>query len=353
MIISVASFPAASYGGASPSAFHDIKNHWAKEKIEEAFSNGWIGGYGDGTFRPERSVTRAEFVKMLESAMKLTPDSTTAQFLMKATEDYRTKNTLNGVRNHWIERQGFINPALAYGLIVPSDYMSRNFGPDTPITRKEIVIMLDRMLGLVASAEKEKGISLSFKDNKEIPDWLKGYIDQAVSKNIITGYEDGTFRYNRGATRAEAVAMIQNALSYMDNGIVNDYKISVNGQAASLSVPVQIIDGMAYVPAKDIISAANKDLSFGWDPIRQKLTFYWVFYFTLMPDRTVYQFDYLYCMDFPAKARMLNGQIMYPIGNYYADQNNYYLGNLWIASWDKEAKVIDIEARAPIPPNPS
>jgi hypothetical protein len=111
-------------------------------------------------------------------------------------------------------------------------------------------------MGLVEASEKDKGIQLSFKDNMDIPDWVKGYIYHAAEANLIKGYTDGTFRHDNLATRAEAVTMISNALSTMNEGIDTSYKVLVQGKELSLNTPVQVINDIAYVPVREIIQAA-------------------------------------------------------------------------------------------------
>ncbi|WP_346042407.1 S-layer homology domain-containing protein, partial [Paraclostridium tenue] len=43
----------------------DISTHWAKKEINQFISSGYVNGYEDGTFRPDNSITRAEFVKLV------------------------------------------------------------------------------------------------------------------------------------------------------------------------------------------------------------------------------------------------------------------------------------------------
>ena len=56
--------------------FTDISGHWAAENICLAAANGWITGYSDGSFKPNRPVTRAETVTMINRVLERSPLST-------------------------------------------------------------------------------------------------------------------------------------------------------------------------------------------------------------------------------------------------------------------------------------
>jgi hypothetical protein len=56
---------------AEASSFPDIHNHWAKEEMEYLVQKGIIGGYADGTLRPNDIVTRAQAAIMIGRALKL------------------------------------------------------------------------------------------------------------------------------------------------------------------------------------------------------------------------------------------------------------------------------------------
>jgi len=50
--------------------FSDISGHWAEANIKQAVSSGIVSGYQDGTFKPNQTVTRAEFAVMLMNMLK-------------------------------------------------------------------------------------------------------------------------------------------------------------------------------------------------------------------------------------------------------------------------------------------
>jgi hypothetical protein len=54
-------------------SFSDIQGHWAQAEIEKAASYGWIQGYDDGTFRPNKQITRAEAITILNRVLGRSP----------------------------------------------------------------------------------------------------------------------------------------------------------------------------------------------------------------------------------------------------------------------------------------
>ena len=60
-------------GDKTAAKFSDIANHWAKDEISIAYNNGWINGYPDGTFGPQRNITRAETATMINRVLDRVP----------------------------------------------------------------------------------------------------------------------------------------------------------------------------------------------------------------------------------------------------------------------------------------
>ena len=76
MVLSTAVIPQTRDGFKSYAAeFKDTSKHWAKTYIEEAVKYGFVSGYTDGTFKPDNPITRAEFTKMLNSAIGNTAET--------------------------------------------------------------------------------------------------------------------------------------------------------------------------------------------------------------------------------------------------------------------------------------
>ena len=62
-------------GDKTPASFDDIANHWAKGEISVAANNGWVNGYKDGSFRPQNNITRAETMSLVNRVLNRNPET--------------------------------------------------------------------------------------------------------------------------------------------------------------------------------------------------------------------------------------------------------------------------------------
>ncbi|WP_134683417.1 phosphodiester glycosidase family protein [Brevibacillus migulae] len=90
------------------------------------------------------------------------------------------------------------------GLVKGMD--AYHFGPEVPLTRAQFVTLLGRAFDWKLPAQPK----VSFKD--VIPDYAKGSVQVAVSKGLVKGYADKTFRPNQTVTRAEAAVILDRVL---------------------------------------------------------------------------------------------------------------------------------------------
>lgn len=171
----------------------DITNHWAEKFINELVAIGGVSGYPDGTFRPDNTITRAEFAAMLVKAFKLEPKS---------------GMVFSDTIQHWAKDS--MGTAAAHGIV--SGYDKTTFGPDDPITREQMAVMISK------AARLSGGKGETFADSNQIADWAVDAVAATSDKNIISGYPDNTFGPRANATRAEAVTVIVKALNYIKKG---------------------------------------------------------------------------------------------------------------------------------------
>jgi hypothetical protein len=166
----------------------DITGHWAEANINRLVKSGVISGYPDGTFKPDNSISRAEFVSIIVNALKLEP---------------KTGKVFEDTADHWAKDA--ISTAAGYGIV--NGYDSANFGPDDKITREQMAVVIDNALKLNNIAGGK-----TFADQNEISTWAKDAVARSNQNGIFTGYPDNTFRPQANASRAETAIVILNAL---------------------------------------------------------------------------------------------------------------------------------------------
>ena len=366
----------------------DLEGHWAQKEVEAAVESGWVDGYPDGSFKPEKSITRAEFTKMLLDAIHLTPDSELVAWMKVHAKmediwgnptEYTPK--LYDMSGHWLTSQGWLDAALYSGMVVPDDYNGKNFRPEKAITRYEIALMTDRALGLVYPANQPVEGELPFTDKEEILDWMKGYVNESVKAGVLKGYPDGSFQPNKTSTRAEAVVMIQRMLEKMEEGLNPDITVVAryeedyeeNGENRKIvqeeetdQIQLQVVDNVIYASLNDmydvemgLIKRYGKEsvdkLSFAWWPIQQEVIAYvtnintWVDYSYQMGNKEYcWRSNGILKTEYCAPTRALYGELMVPV----CDLSHYSreAQDEWKGGWDPETGTLTLLMYYYVPP---
>nr|WP_269438222.1 S-layer homology domain-containing protein [Phosphitispora fastidiosa] len=183
-----------------PVHFNDMTNHWAAQAVAELSGMGIINGYPDGTFKPEREITRVEIIAAVNKALGLQPP------LPGDLQTINVQFSDSALIPEWAYES--MAAVVREGLIQgnPQQDGTLTLDPSRPITRAEmaalIVSIIEQKIGPVIPAE------LTFSDADNIPKWAKDAIGIASAKGVITGYTDNTFRAQNNITRAEAASMI-------------------------------------------------------------------------------------------------------------------------------------------------
>ena len=171
---------------------NDIGGHWAQSTITQWTSKGYISGYPDGTFKPDNSITRAEFVVLVNKAMGYTK---------KGNAYFKDLSS-----SHWAYNE--IMKGVSAGYI--SGDASGTFRPDDPVSRQEAAVMISKILDL----GKNPAAAAKFVDYRFIPAWSVGYVGSVTEAGIMSGYPDGDFKADRVLTRAEAVVSLDGVSKY-------------------------------------------------------------------------------------------------------------------------------------------
>ena len=226
-------------------SFKDMKTtHWAMAYVSEGVQKGYIGGYADNTFKPEQSVTNAEFIKMLATAL-----NPTADYTAKEGQSWYTPYLTEALKSGLVKEGDFTNFNAKMTRIDLAKLGSRGIGKDTTnnkewmyiatsnglingvdskgtlnekgtMNRGQAAAVISRVLQVKsgktlavdtnAVANAKELMNSVFTDIKN--HWASQTILKAVERGYVSGYQDGTFRPDQTVTNAEFVKMLVSAL---------------------------------------------------------------------------------------------------------------------------------------------
>jgi|GEM_PF-848214 len=168
--------------------FSDTARHWAAAAIRRASALSLVSGYADGTFRPDRSVTRAEFTVMLIRGLQPSEAGEALVFIDAS------------------DIGAWARPAVAQALAlgIQQGYEDGSFRPRAAITRAEAAVMLARAFKVATTAEATS----DFADDAAIPRWAKGAIAALEDLDVVHGRDGYHFLPQEAITRAEAAALL-------------------------------------------------------------------------------------------------------------------------------------------------
>ena len=184
--------PAAMTG---PTQFSDLSNHWATGFIQGLVTRGLILGFPDGTFKPEASITRAEYAAIIAKTFDLP----------------RQRGTSMGVFAD-VPADFWANSAIrvAAGMGFISGFPDGTFRPQQNLTRVQALVSLSSGLGLSGG---NSNLLLFYGDRAQIPSYATVAIATATQRRLVVNYPKANqLEPMRNITRAEITALIYQAL---------------------------------------------------------------------------------------------------------------------------------------------
>jgi hypothetical protein len=180
-------------------SFTDTAAHWAKEEIDALSNLLIVDGVGNGSFDPNRSITRAEFTALVVRLFGLATPATTSG---SKFDDVQSGDWFVSV----------VAAATGAGLI--NGYADGEFRPDQTITREEMAVILSRGLAFAGYANDADKAG-DFADQSDIPAWAAEAISQLAGFGVVNGKPGNEFDPEGEATRAESVVMLYRLLSIL------------------------------------------------------------------------------------------------------------------------------------------
>ena len=221
MVIPVTAFAAS---------FSDVPgDHWAIQQIDRMNARTIIGGYEDGTARPNNPVTQFEAILMASRMMGLEYDAS------------KSKGTYLPFKYpDWDGAYGSAVAAYEAGLIDVND-----FNHSAAASRQWIAKLLIKALKAESEVAGAASQTLSFGDAGSISSEYLNYVKLAYDKGLIGGYTDGTFKPKNTVTRAEMAAFMCRVEDKLNANIANVVRgeiTAVNG----VTITIDGTDGKTY-----------------------------------------------------------------------------------------------------------
>lgn len=168
-----------------------VADNWANEAVTALFEKGIVSGYEDGSFKPEKNVSREEFLSMLLRACDIATIGGTCPF-----EDVEYGKWYSPyVTTAWMKK-------------IVSGIDEKSFGLGTAITRQDIVVILERTGKMYELDDTKKREYVPFDDEGNIAEYAKDAVKSMYEYGVVSG-NNGRFLPNDTATRAETAVMIQ------------------------------------------------------------------------------------------------------------------------------------------------
>ena len=185
------------------------------EAVEKVVEWGFMRGDISGNMRPDDPITRAEFVTIINRAFG---------YHVMGTDPFTDVTA-----SDWYAQ----DVSIAYTENYITGTSETTFSPNGQLTREQAVVILARNMRLQAYP----GEDTSFSDSRDLHEWSRGLVEQAVRYNIVNGYPDGTFRPAKAITRGEAATLLVNAIgnpvqeagSHTLGGVYGNVTITASG----------------------------------------------------------------------------------------------------------------------------
>lgn len=162
-----------------PKDMNEIKSVGAQEAVKYLYEANKMGGYVDGTFRPTKDVTRAEFMAMVLRLAEFPETKTGIEFTDVKISDWHYGTLNKAYKSGLINGQGTVKGKV-------------KMSPNEVITRQEMLAILVRVHEIQFGKQEmtqEDIVStlLKFEDKDEIPAWAKGAVAKSLKYSITSG----------------------------------------------------------------------------------------------------------------------------------------------------------------------
>ncbi len=207
-------------------AFSDVDHESELGKaIMKMHQHGYINGDGNGLFRPDDSLTRAEFVTIINKMYDYTVEAENV-FTDVLPDDWFLKDVLRGVQAGYIKGMG-----------------DGTFKPQNKVTREEVCVMLDRILN-------SERLPFEVKITDAVSDWARESVEKLISNRLFILESGGKFRATQPITRSEVCVALEKCI--IDKDILIDVE-PIDLESMAREVLVQKLGSMITIMQEKVL----------------------------------------------------------------------------------------------------
>lgn len=204
---------------AQSSNFVDIRGYWGEEYVTTLANLNVIGGFPDGSFKPNAEITRAQFAAIAVKAFNIPLSNDTRNFV-----DVRS--------NYWAAPA--ISAVSNSGLV--TGFPDGTFRPEDRITRAQALVVLAKALGNRATPNSSQ--LDRYTDRQAVPDWANESVSKAANARIIVNFPDSSrIAPNNLATRGEVAGLMYQTLFRIGDRNLNPLTIGTLDNSSSPNNP--------------------------------------------------------------------------------------------------------------------
>jgi len=202
-------------------AFRDTQGHWASPYIAGLNERSLIGGFPDGSFQPDRPITRAEFAVVVQRALDLKP-----------VPGKTFKDVLAGF---WAAAA--IGSVSAAGLV--GGFPDGSFRPNEPVTRVQALAVLAKALPEGPGSPALRW----YHDALQVPAWAEPALGRAATAKLIVNTPERLqlVEPGRSATRAEVAGFIYQTLTVLKREELPPLSIGLRSPRGAVLSTVMVV----------------------------------------------------------------------------------------------------------------
>lgn len=223
------------------------KDHWSLPFVNDISSKGLVGGYSDGTFKPNKPVSRIESVVFISRLFPVETVKATfeanktkwdAKLKANLIPDFAKSAVVFGLENGW------------YTEAYLKEFINSKDKSQKDAQRYEFVVYLVRALGW--DKEMSNAAVVSYKDTKTIPKQAVPYVEILGKKGVIA--TSGDFNPLKAVTRGEVAKML--SISYP-----NSQKAKAGSTTAPTTPTLPTQPGIVTMPSGTLVEGKMKQVT--------------------------------------------------------------------------------------------